>query len=87
MHFKINTGFNTKRGNSILVNKTSLKIPQGQSETVLIEGQTIQWPKGKRKTTKGKTMIYKTLHRKLMFLVLCCDVRYDFHVKPMFDLS
>jgi hypothetical protein len=42
------------------------------------EGQTIQWPKdrqyngqksedakAKRKKTKGQTMIYKTLHRKL----------------------
>jgi len=25
------------------------------------EGQTMQWPKEKK--TKGKTMIYKTLHR------------------------
>ena len=36
---------------------------QRGNQNSYIEGQTIQWPK--EKGTKGQTMIYKTLSRKL----------------------
>jgi hypothetical protein len=58
-----------------------LNIPKWKSEeavnqrriyhTMVKEGYTIQWSKkdipynGQRKRTKGQTVIYKTLHRKL----------------------
>ena len=43
--------------------KKSLNIPKGQSESVNHRRQTIQWTK--EKGQKDKTIINKTLHRKL----------------------
>ena len=39
------------------LNKKSLKIPKGQSETYIEVEQTIQWPKGKVQKTIDKTYI------------------------------
>ena len=44
-----------------------------------IEGQPTQWSNEKKKGTKGQTMIYKTLHRKLschMFPLFRLTVRF-----------
>ena len=39
-----------------------LRYQRGNHKLQIEEVQTIQWPK--EKGTKGKTIIYKTLHRK-----------------------
>ena len=53
----------TKLSVTNLFCKKSLLIPTGYSEDVKGRRQTIQWPKKKR--TKGETMMYKTLRKKL----------------------
>ena len=55
---------------------SSLEITKGLSEVVIRTDNTI----GKRKVTKGQTMIDKILHRKLKI------EKHESHYKPMVNL-
>ena len=59
----------------IVAFKKSLKIPKAQSETVNRRTDNMMT---KRKRTKGQTMIYKALHRKLYIKIN----QHEPHLKP-----
>ena len=59
----------------IVAFKKSLKIPKAQSETVNRRTDNMMT---KRKRTKGQTMIYKALHRKLYIKIY----QHKPHLKP-----